>query len=128
MTTLESLRVDKWLWAVRLYKSRSLATQACQAGHVQINHQPLKPAREIRVADVLTARTGTVVRTVKVLGLIERRVGAKRVPEFMEDLTPEEEYERARQQSKQEGLVFPKGFGRPSKKQRRDINKLFLRD
>ena len=118
MSDLEKVRIDKWLWAVRLYKSRSLATEACNAGHVKIDGKQVKPAREIRVGEKISARCGQVNRTVEVVALLERRVGAKLVPDYLKDLTPAEEYERAKRAN--EGIVhFPKGMGRPTKKQRR---------
>jgi ribosome-associated heat shock protein Hsp15 len=115
------VRVDKWLWAVRLFKSRSLATEACQGGHVKIGGQTVKPSRDVHVGEVVSALVGRVQRTVKVLALLERRVGAKVVPQDLEDLTPPEEYERARREAEPALLQFPKGWGRPTKKQRRKL-------
>ncbi len=119
-----NVRIDKWLWAVRLYKSRSLATAACQGGHVKIGGQSVKPARQAQVGDVVTALTGQVHRTVQVLALLDRRVGAKVVPQYALDLTPPEEYERARLERKPALIQFPTGWGRPTKKQRRQIEGL----
>ncbi len=122
MQPLDHVRADKWLWAVRLYKSRSLAARACEAGHVKIGGQSIKPARDVHPGEVITALTGRVNRTVKVLVLLDRRVGARLVSDYVEDLTPPEEYARAREAS--EPLVhFPKGFGRPTKRQRRQIER-----
>jgi ribosome-associated heat shock protein Hsp15 len=115
----ESVRVDKWLWAVRLYKSRTLATEACAAGHVKIDGNSIKAAREIHPGDQLTAKTGRLTRTVKVLAILERRIAGKAVPGYLEDLTPPEEYERVKIVNSGAGPTFPKGFGRPTKKQRR---------
>jgi len=123
MAPLQHVRLDKWLWAVRLYKSRSLATRACDAGHVKIAGQSLKPSRSVHVGEVITALTGGVNRTVKVLALLDHRVGAKWVSEYLEDLTAPDEYVRAREAS-QPLVRFPKGFGRPTKKQRRQIERL----
>jgi ribosome-associated heat shock protein Hsp15 len=123
--TVTSVRIDKWLWAVRLFKSRSLATAACQAGHVKIAGQSVKPSREVRVGEVIAAQTGRVQRSVRVLALLEHRVGAKLVPECLEDLTPPEEYERARREAEPALLQFPKGWGRPTKRQRRQIDGLW---
>ncbi len=119
------MRIDKWLWAVRLYKSRSLATSACTAGHVKISGQNVKPSREVHVGETISALVGHVHRTVKVLALLEQRVGAKLVSQFLEDQTPEAEYARAREQSERNAVRFPKGFGRPTKKQRRDMEALW---
>jgi ribosome-associated heat shock protein Hsp15 len=120
---LEHVRIDKWLWAVRLYKSRSSATVACNAGHVKISGQNVKPSREVRVGEIICALTGHVNRTIKVLALLEQRVGAKLVPQYFEDQTPPEEFVRAREESRQSRL--PKGFGRPTKKQRRQMEQAF---
>ena len=99
MDTSESVRIDKWLWAVRLYKSRSLAAQACHAGHVKIGGNNVKPSRDVRPGEGITVFAGRVLRTVKVLALLDQRVGAKLVSEFLEDLTPPEEYARAREEA-----------------------------
>ncbi|MBU6399764.1 MAG: RNA-binding S4 domain-containing protein [Verrucomicrobia bacterium] len=125
MDASERVRIDKWLWAVRLYKSRSLAIAACQAGHVRVDGLRVKPSREIHVGEVVAARTGHVHRTVKVVGLTERRVGAKLLPQFLEDQTPPEEYARAREAAIQARVRFPKGFGRPTKQQRRQLEGLW---
>ncbi|MEW6157979.1 MAG: RNA-binding S4 domain-containing protein, partial [Verrucomicrobiota bacterium] len=88
MTASDAVRVDKWLWSVRLYKSRTLASAACLAGAVHINGAAVKPSRTVHVGDVISARIGEITRTVKVVALLESRVGAKLVPQFMQDLTP----------------------------------------
>jgi len=125
MQFLEHVRIDKWLWAVRLYRSRSQATVACHAGHVKIEGQSVKPSREVHIGEVVRARAGHLNRTVKVLALLEQRVGAKLVPQFLEDQTPPEEYVRAREEAAETASHFPKGFGRPTKKNRRDLLKVF---
>jgi ribosome-associated heat shock protein Hsp15 len=120
------IRIDKWLWAVRLYKTRSLATQACRGGHVTIAGQAVKPSREIRVGDLVNAQTGEILRTVKVIGLIERRVGPKVAPNYMEDQTSAAEYLRVIKQKEQRAAIpqRPKGAGRPTKRERREIEAL----
>ncbi len=125
MHTSESVRIDKWLWAVRVYKSRSLATEACHAGHVKIGGNSVKPPRDARVGEQITVFAGRVLRTVKVLALLDQRVGAKLVSRFLEDLTPPEEYARAREEALQARVRFPAGFGRPTKKQRRQLERFF---
>jgi ribosome-associated heat shock protein Hsp15 len=122
--TPESVRLDKWLWAVRLFHSRSEATAACAAGHVRIEGNRAKPARDVRIGETLTVLAANVQRTVKVLALLDQRVGANRVPDFLQDLTSPEEFERAREARRQNGIVFPQGFGRPTKKQRRQLDQL----
>jgi ribosome-associated heat shock protein Hsp15 len=124
MEAQAGIRIDKWLWAVRLYKSRSIAAEACNAGHVKISGQSVKPAREVRVGEVICALAGRVQRTVKVIAILQNRVGAKLVSQYLEDQTPEEEYVRAREEAKQAAIVFPRGFGRPTKKQRRQLMSL----
>lgn len=119
------VRIDKWLWAVRLYKSRSLASAACSAGRVRIGGQTLKPSRSVRPGEVITAVTGDITRTVRVVGLLERRVGAKLVADYMEDLTPAAEYSKPREPDFRPLLLRPKGAGRPTKKDRRRIQGLY---
>jgi len=126
MQAPQNVRLDKWLWAVRLYKSRSLAIQACHAGHVKINGQRVKPSRDVHPGEVIAALTGETQHTVKVLALLQQRVGAPRVSEFLDDLTPPEEYARAREAARQAPHQYHQGFGRPSKKQRRQMGD-FLR-
>ena len=121
MSAPESVRIDKWLWAVRLYKTRSLATEACKAGHVTVNGQPVKPARDVRVGETVCALTGEVRRTLRVLALVEQRVGAPLVKQFAEDLTPAEELAKQRDPGARPLFLRPKGAGRPTKKERREL-------
>jgi ribosome-associated heat shock protein Hsp15 len=114
MEPINEVRLDKWLWAVRIYKTRSLATQACRAGHV-------KPAQNVRINQVITARTGDITRTVKVTGLIENRVGPKIVGQFIDDQTPPAEFEKRRERVLHTPIFRPKGKGRPTKKERRAL-------
>ena len=125
MQAPEHVRLDKWLWAVRLYKSRSLATEACNGGHVKIGGNSVKPSRDVHVGDTITALAGGVQHTMKVLALLDNRVGAKSVPQYLEDLTPPEELARARADRENAIVAFPKGWGRPTKKQRRQLEGLF---
>ncbi len=118
---IQSVRIDKWLWAVRLYKSRSLATEACATGKVLINGQPVKPSRAIKMGDTVVAVTGEIKRTVKVIATLEKRVGAKQVNQFLEDLTPALEYAKPKEKSFQPFAFRPKGSGRPTKKDRRTM-------
>jgi len=121
MQVVERVRLDKWLWAVRLYRSRSLATSACTAGHVKIDGQSVKPSRDVRVGEIISALTGRINRTIKVRALLEQRVGAKLVSQYLEDQTPPEEYARARQEAAGTDIHFAAGAGRPTKKQRRQL-------
>ena len=123
MNSPESVRADKWLWAVRVFKTRSLATEACRAGHVEISGQPAKASRELKIGDLIHAQTGVVLRTVRVVAITAQRVGAARVPEFAEDLTPAAEYQKLREKSFAFPAFRPKSTGRPTKKDRRQMDK-----
>jgi ribosome-associated heat shock protein Hsp15 len=117
-------RLDKWLWATRYFKTRSLATDACRAGSVQVNGQVAKPARDIRAGETITLRQGLITRTLRVLGVPPSRVGAKLVTTFCQDETPPEEIQKAREQPIQQLLAREKGSGRPTKRERRAIDAL----
>jgi ribosome-associated heat shock protein Hsp15 len=121
MTT--SCRLDKWLWAVRLYKTRSMATDACKRGKVKINNADAKASRIVKVGDILEIKWQFIYKTIKVLQLTENRLGAKLVPEYMEDLTAPEEYQKLRD-LKQPPLFF--NTERPTKKNRREWDKLIV--
>jgi ribosome-associated heat shock protein Hsp15 len=116
------MRLDLWLWSVRLYKTRSLAVAAIKAGHVKLDGELPKPAREVHPGEVVTAVTAHLTRTFKVLGAPDSRIGAKLVPQFAEDLTPPEEYTRARDPVFVTPVFRPKGAGRPTKRERRRID------
>lgn len=118
-----AVRIDKWLWAVRVYKTRSQATEACRQGRVTIAGQLVKPSRDARINDIISAKTGDITRTVKVLKTLEQRVGAQAAKEFAEDLTPPSEYEKRREPVLQPLFYRPKGTGRPTKKDRRQMGK-----
>lgn len=115
----KSVRIDKWLWAVRLYKTRSQATDACRAGKVKIDNESIKPSREVKTDQLISIHAGAITKTVKVLGLLEKRVGAKLVPNYMEDHTPAEEYHKL-ELLRDNPLARRKG--RPTKKERREID------
>jgi ribosome-associated heat shock protein Hsp15 len=122
----DSVRIDRWLWAVRVYKTRSQASTACRLNQIMIDGQFAKPARPVTVGTTIQVEKDQMTRTVKVLALAEKRIGAKLAPEFLEDRTPEEELERsraAREQLRLNRVYQVRGEGRPSKKQRREIEK-----
>lgn len=118
-------RLDKWLWCVRVCKTRAEAAALCRNGRVQVNGIDAKPGRDLHAGETVTARIGMVTRTLKVLAHPRARVAAKQVPEFAEDLTPAAEYERAKQASLEHLLARERGRGRPTKKDRRDMGRLF---
>jgi len=122
---MDDPRLDKWLWSVRVFKTRPLATAACRAGKVLVGELEAKPGRDIHVGETVTVRVGVVTRTLKVVALPRSRVSAKQLPEFMTDLTPAAEYERAKQAGIEHMLARQRGMGRPTKKDRRDMSHLF---
>ena len=90
----EGLRIDKWLWAVRIFKTRNQASEACRSGKVKIEEVVVKPSRELKLNDIIEIRLGIITKTVKVTGLIHNRVAAKFVNDHLTDLTPAEEYDK----------------------------------
>jgi ribosome-associated heat shock protein Hsp15 len=128
MRVVAEVRIDKWLWAVRLYKSRSIATAACSSGKVRIGGQIIKPARSLRVGEVVSATSGEITRTVRVITLIGQRVGAPDAVTCYEDLTPPSEYQKLRLPAFRPILIRPKGRGRPTKRDRRKIERLGIID
>lgn len=116
-------RIDKWLWAVRLFKTRSMASNACKGGKIKLNGQAVKPAKEIKADDIITVQSGIITKTVKVIDIPKSRVGAKLVVHYLSDLTPDEEYEKLKMQQKENKGLRQKGLGRPTKKERREIDK-----
>jgi ribosome-associated heat shock protein Hsp15 len=122
---MDDPRLDKWLWCVRVFKTRPLATAACRSGKVFIGELEAKPGRDIHIGENVIVRMGALTRTLKVVGLPRSRVAAKQVPEFMRDLTPAAEYERARQAGIEHLLARQRGEGRPTKKDRREMGRLF---
>ena len=116
-------RVDKWLWSARIFKTRTIAAAACKKGQITLRGAQLKPSRLIKVGDVIEVRKPPVTYSFKVLQAIERRVGAKLIPEILEDVTPPQQYELL-EMSKISGFVTrAKGTGRPTKKDRRSLDK-----
>ena len=120
-----ALRLDKWLWAVRVFRTRALASDACRAGSVAVNELPAKPAREVRAGETVTVKSGLLVRTFRVVDVPRSRVGAKLVATYCTDLTPPEELAKARERSVQQLLAREKGSGRPTKRDRRRLEQLF---
>ena len=120
-------RVDKWLWAMRIFKTRTIATEACKKGRISIgadaNAVVAKPSRTIKVGDVIQVKKSPITYTFKVLQLSENRLGAKLVPEYMENLTPKEQYDLL-EVIKISGFVDRrKGLGRPTKREGRELEK-----
>ncbi|MGD9557219.1 MAG: RNA-binding S4 domain-containing protein [Mangrovibacterium sp.] len=118
----DQVRIDKWLWAVRFFKTRSAATEACKKGRVLIADMQVKPSRMIKAGDIIKIRKPPVTYSFKVLQLSEKRMGAKMVPEFVMDITPEEELKILDIQRNMSWMKRDPGTGRPTKKERRDLD------
>lgn len=125
---MEQVRVDKWLWAVRVFKTRSIATDACKKGRVSIGDLTVKPSRIIKVGDVVKVRKQPVVYSFKVLKLAEKRMGARLLVEFMEDITSKEDLEALEIQRNMGWFQRERGAGRPTKKDRRDLDNFIEED
>lgn len=121
------VRIDKWLWAVRVFKTRSLATDACKMNRVSINGQLTKPSRLVKEGDVISVRKPPIEYSFKVLRVLNNRVGAKLVTEYMENVTPKEQYDILELQRLSRFVDRAKGLGRPTKKDRRDMES-FIED
>ena len=125
MTEEENIvRMDKWRWAARLYKTRSLAADAIKGGKVKVDGNPVKPSREVKEGDVIQVQIDQLHKVVEVKTVIKNRVSAKQVPEIYNDLTPKEEYERIEFMHAYKTEWRDRGAGRPTKKERRMIEKM----
>lgn len=120
----ESIRIDKWLWSVRIYKTRTLATEACRAGKVRVNDRIVKPSHEVKPEELITISIAPIHKTLKVLALPVSRLSAKLVPDYMTDLTPTEEMEKLRLAREVNFEHRLRGLGRPTKRERREIENL----
>ena len=119
---MSEARIDKWMWAVRIFKTRTIAAEACKKGRISINGALAKAARMVKPGDVIQVRKPPVTYSFKVLQAIENRVGAKLVPEVMENITSPEQFELL-EMSKISGFVGrARGTGRPTKKERRELD------
>jgi ribosome-associated heat shock protein Hsp15 len=119
----KTVRIDKYLWAVRVFKTRTLATEACRKGKVEVDQMPAKPSRMVSAGDVIRVKKMPVMYAYRVLDPIEKRVGAKVVNDFVEDVTPPEELQKL--EMKDDFFVKrDRGTGRPTKKERRTLDDL----
>lgn len=118
----ETARIDKWLWAARIFKTRSIASDACKNGRVTIGGVNMKPSRSVKVGDVVSVKKPPITYSFKVLKTIEQRVGAKLLPEIYENVTNPKQYELL-EMSRISGFVDrARGTGRPTKKERRALD------
>ena len=118
------VRMDKWLWAARLFKTRSLAADAIKGGKVKVDDNPIKPSREVKVGDVIQVQIEQLHKVVEVKTVIKNRVSAKQISEVYNDLTPKEEYERIEFMRAYKAEWRDRGAGRPTKKERRMIERM----
>jgi ribosome-associated heat shock protein Hsp15 len=121
MSIMEEVRIDKWLWAVRIFKTRSIAADACKKGRVMIDNVSVKPSRNIKVGEIIDVKKPPVTYSFKVLALSDKRMGAKLVPEFMENVTSPEQYELMELNRLSGFIDRQRGTGRPTKKERREL-------
>lgn len=119
-------RVDKWLWAMRVFKTRTIATEACKKGRITVGEGssvPCKPSRTIKVGDIVNVRKPPITYTFRVLALSQNRLGAKLVPNYMENLTPKEQYDLLEVVKISGFIDRRKGLGRPTKREGRELEK-----
>jgi len=115
------VRIDKWLWAVRLFKTRTLAAEACKKGKVIIQNIQVKPSRNVKVGDIISIKRNPILFSFKVLALSENRMNAKLVPEFMLNVTTPDQLELIELAKLAGQTGRDRGTGRPTKKDRREI-------
>ncbi len=120
----EKLRIDKYLWAIRAFKTRSISTEACKAGRVKNDGKSIKPSYVVKIGEVLTVQKGIERKVIRVTNLIERRVDAKTAINFFDDITPVEETSAYKATFNSPLLSRDRGTGRPTKKDRREIDGL----
>lgn len=116
------VRIDKWMWAVRIFKTRTIASDACKLGRVTIGGQRIKPSKMVKVGEVIDVKKPPITYSFKVLALSENRMGAKLVPGFMENVTKKEQLDLLEMNRISGFIDRAKGMGRPTKKDRRDMD------
>jgi ribosome-associated heat shock protein Hsp15 len=121
----DSTRIDKFLWSIRVFKTRADATEACKGGKVTVNGQDAKPSKEVKGGDVISVRKGAIHYTYKVLLPIEKRQGAKEVEKYAQNLTPESEMKKMNAPVETFFVKRDRGAGRPTKKERREMDVLY---
>lgn len=116
-------RIDKFLWCVRLFKTRSKATTACKKKHILVNDQDVKPSSKISTGDKIEIKRPPIIRSFYVIETLNSRVGAKLVEDYIKETTPDEEFQKLKK-ARETGIIRTKGKGRPTKKERRQIDKI----
>lgn len=121
----EEVRIDKYLWAIRAFKTRSEAADACKGNRVKVNDADAKPSRTVKIGDRIEVRKAAVHYSWRVIGLIENRVGAQLVPQYAENLTPQSELDKLKAPVETFFVKRDRGAGRPTKKDRRTIEEMW---
>ena len=121
---MDDIRLDKYLWAVRIFKTRSDAADAVRNNRVMVNNAYAKPSREVKIGDLISVRRQAVTYLYKVLDLVSSRQGAKNVPQYCLDITPQEELDKLNAPRETIFVFRDRGTGRPTKKERREIDSL----
>ena len=121
----DEVRIDKYLWAIRVFKTRSEAAEACKGNKVKVNGADAKPSKMIRIGDIIRVRKAAIYYTYKAIDLIENRVGAQLVPGYAENLTPQEELDKLKAPVETFFVKRDRGAGRPTKKDRRTIEAMW---
>ena len=121
----DGVRIDKYIWAIRCFKTRSEATDACNGNKVKLNGAPVKPSKEVKIGDVIDVRKGLAQFTYKVIQLSQNRMGAALVPEYAQNLTPQSELDKLHAPKETFFVKRDRGTGRPTKKERRDLDALW---
>ncbi|MFM7217876.1 MAG: RNA-binding S4 domain-containing protein [Bacteroidota bacterium] len=125
MSVDDKIRIDKWLWAARLYKTRSQASMACEQGRILIDDQVVKASRILKKGDIVAVKRTGITLKLQVIQVIEKRVGAKLIPEIYADLTPPETIAEYRNRAARSTGFRDPGTGRPTKKERRALDDFF---
>lgn len=119
----EEVRIDKWMWATRIFKTRTIAVEACKKGRISIQNTPVKASRNIKLGDIIQVRKPPITYSFQVVGLTDRRVGAKLVPEYLKDVTPKEQLDLLAASHLSGFIDRAKGTGRPTKRDRREMDR-----
>lgn len=128
MATLEQVRIDKFLWAVRIFKTRSVAADAIKKGRIMIGGTQVKSSRNVKVGEVIQVKASPAIRSFEIIQLAQNRMGAKLVPEHIKEVTHKDQLEIIELQRLASTMNRRKGLGRPTKKERRDIDDFFGTD
>lgn len=127
---MDKVRLDRFLWASRFYKTRSLSTDACKRNWISVNDLTAKPSKEVRIGDIIKIKKSSHYRSIKIIVLLNKRVGASKVVDYIEDVTSPEEIEKEREHNQNRKLfnLSTSHKGRPSKKQRRDLEEFLYHE